>query len=355
MSLRLMKGNDALSEAAVRAGCRFFGGYPITPQSEILEYLSRRLPEVGGTFVQAESELSGINMVYGAAAAGFRAMTSSSGPGYSLLQEGISYIASAELPAVLVDVQRYGSGLGDIFQAQSDYLMATRGGGHGDYQMLVYAPASVQESVDLMSLAFDKAEEYRNPCLILSDASIAQMMEPVALPEMKEIDPDKPWAVKGKNGKDFKRITSTMYYIDDFDSYIKHKYDEMARKEQRWEAIEVADAEVVLVAYGISSRICKEAVVAARQKGIKLGLLRPITVWPFPVDGFKEVNPEVKAYLTVELSSLPKLDIDVRLACSMNTRVENFLGGAVIPESAAIINRAVSIVKEEEGALCQKN
>lgn len=348
MSLRLLKGNDALSEAAVRAGCRFFGGYPITPQSEILEYLSARLPEVGGTFVQAESELAGINMVYGAAAAGFRAMTSSSGPGFSLLQEGISYIASAELPAVFVDVQRYGSGLGDIFQAQSDYHVATRGGGHGDYHMLVYAPASVQESVDLMCLAFDKAEEYRNPCMILSDASIAQMMEPVELPEMKEIDPDKPWAVRGKNGQDFKKITSTMYYIDDFDKYIKEKYDVMAQQEQRWETIEVADADIVLVAYGISSRICKEAVVIARQQGIRLGLLRPITVWPFPVDGFKEVNQEVKAYLTVELSSLPKLDIDVKLACNMKIPVENFLGGAVIPESSEIIEKAVSVLEKVE-------
>lgn len=355
MSLELMKGNDALSEAAVRAGCRFFGGYPITPQSEILEYLSARLPEVGGTFVQAESELSGINMVYGAAAAGFRAMTSSSGPGFSLLQEGISYIASAELPAVFVDVQRYGTGLGDIFQAQSDYLMATRGGGHGDYHMLVFAPDSVQESVDLMCLAFDKAEEYRNPCLILSDASIAQMMEPVNLPEMKEVDPDKPWAVKGKQGQDFKRITSTMYYIDDFDTYIKEKYDEMASKEQRWQNIEVSDADVVLVAYGISARICKEAVATARKQGIRLGLLRPITVWPFPSNAFEEVNPEVKAYLTVELSSLPKLDADVKLACKMKTPVENFLGGAVIPESRQIIEKAVSILESSEVTTCLKN
>lgn len=355
MSLRLMKGNDALAEAAVRAGCRFFGGYPITPQSEILEYLSARLPEVGGTFVQAESEISGVNMVYGAAAAGFRAMTSSSGPGFSLLQEGISYIASAELPAVFIDVQRYGTGLGDIFQAQSDYLMATRGGGHGDYHMLVYAPASVQESVNLICLAFDKAEEYRNPCLVLSDASIAQMMEPVDLPEMKEIAPDTPWAVKGKQGREFKRITSTMYYIDDFDSYLKNKYDEIAKNEQRWETIQVSDADVVLVAYGISSRICKEAVETARNQGIRLGLLRPITVWPFPANAFKEVNPEVKAYLTVELSSLPKLDADVKLACNMKTPVKNFLGGAVIPESNEIIEKAISILETSEVTTCLKN
>ncbi|MFV0348656.1 MAG: 3-methyl-2-oxobutanoate dehydrogenase subunit VorB [Halodesulfovibrio sp.] len=347
MERRLMKGNDALSEAAVRAGCRFFSGYPITPQSEILEYLSARLPEAGGTFIQAESELAGINMVYGAAAAGFRAMTSSSGPGFSLLQEGISYIASAELPAVFVNVQRYGSGLGDISQAQSDYLMCTRGGGHGDYKMLVFAPASVQESVDLMALAFDKAEEYRNPCLILSDASIAQMMEPVDLPAMQEIDPDKEWAAKGKNGGAFKRITSTMYYIDNFDAYIKQKYDTMQANEQRWESLHVDDADVVLVAYGISSRICKEAVQIARAQGIRLGLIRPITAWPFPVRAFAEVNPGVKAYLSVELSSLPKLAEDVNLACGMKTPVEHFLGGIAIPEPTAIIERAVSIMKEQ--------
>ena len=347
MPRRLMKGNDALSEAAVRAGCRFFGGYPITPQSEILEYLSWRLPEAGGTFIQAESELSGINMVYGAAAAGFRAMTSSSGPGYSLLQEGISYIASAELPAVFIDVQRYGSGLGDIFQAQSDYWQATRGGGHGDYRTLVYAPASVQESVDLIQLAFDKADEYRNPCQILSDASIAQMMEPVTLPEMHEHDPNAEWAVRGKHGGDFKRVTSTMYYIEDFDAYIKNKYDVMAEREQRWESVQVEDADLVLVAYGISSRICKEAVKIARAQGIRLGLLRPITLWPFPVKGFTEVNPDVKAYLSVELTSLPKMAEDVKLACEMKAPVEIFLGGAKIPESTAIVERAVSILKEQ--------
>ncbi|MBG0790052.1 MAG: 3-methyl-2-oxobutanoate dehydrogenase subunit VorB [Desulfovibrionaceae bacterium] len=347
MPRRLMKGNDALSEAAVRAGCRFFGGYPITPQSEILEYLSWRLPEAGGTFIQAESELSGINMVYGAAAAGFRAMTSSSGPGYSLLQEGISYIASAELPAVFIDVQRYGSGLGDIFQAQSDYWQATRGGGHGDYRTLVYAPASVQEGVDLIQVAFDKADQYRNPCQILSDASIAQMMEPVTLPEMHEHDPNADWAVRGKRGGDFKRVTSTMYYIEDFDAYIKNKYDVMAEQEQRWESVLVEDADLVLVAYGISSRICKEAVEIARAQGIRLGLLRPITLWPFPVKGFAEVNPDVKAYLSVELTSLPKMEDDVKLACEMKAPVEKFLGGANIPESTAIVERAVSILKEQ--------
>ena len=345
MSYKLMKGNHALAEAAIRAGMTFFGGYPITPQSEILEYLSGHLPKAGGTFLQAESELAGINMVYGAAAAGHRAMTSSSGPGFSLLQEGISYIASAELPAVFVDVQRYGSGLGDIFQAQSDYYVATRCGGHGDYRMIAYAPSSVQETVDFTYKAFDKAEEYRNPCLILSDASIASMMEPVQLPEQREPSPDHDWAAKGKQGGDFKRITSTMYYIEDFDAYIKNKYDTIEENEQQWESIQVADADVVLVAYGITSRICKEAVEMAREQGIKLGLLRPITVWPFPVKGFTEVNPDVKAYLTVELSALPKMQDDVKLATGMKTPVHYFLGGDSIPSSQSIVDRAATLLK----------
>lgn len=346
MAMKLMKGNHALAEAAVRAGCRFFGGYPITPQTEILEYLSARLPEVGGVFLQAESELGGVNMVYGAAAAGCRAMTSSSGPGFSLLQEGISYIASAELPAVFVDVQRYGSGLGDIFQAQSDYFTATRCGGHGDYKLLVYAPASVQESVDLTMLAFDKADEYRNPALLLSDASIAQMMEPVELPAMRDVDFDKPWAMRGKHGGPNKRVSSTMYYIEDFDAYIKAKYDTMIAKEQRWENVCVEDADVVLVAYGISSRICKEAVAMARAKGIRLGLLRPISLWPFPVDGFSEVNPAVKGYFTVELSALPRLQEDVLLATGQRVPVHHFLGGMNIPEPSAIIEKAVKLIAE---------
>lgn len=345
MSYKLMKGNDALAEAAIRAGMTFFGGYPITPQSEILEYLSAHLPKAGGTFLQAESELAGINMVYGAAAAGHRAMTSSSGPGFSLLQEGISYIASAELPAVFVDVQRYGTGLGDIFQAQGDYYVATRGGGHGDYRMIAFAPASVQESVDLMIEAFDKAEEYRNPCLILSDASIAQMMEPVLLPERKECNHDHDWAVRGKRGGDFKRITSTMYYIEDFDEYIRKKYEVMQEKEQRWESVQTEDAEVILVAYGISARICKEAVETARAQGIRLGLIRPITVWPFPEKAFADPSADLKAYMTVELCALPKMQDDVKLSTGMSHPVHHFLGGAHIPSSRSIVEAAAALLK----------
>ncbi len=346
MTRAFMKGNHALAEAAIRANMTFFGGYPITPQSEILEYLSDNLPKAGGTFLQAESELAGVNMVYGAAAAGHRAMTSSSGPGFSLLQEGISYIASAELPAVFVDVQRYGSGLGDIFQAQSDYYVATRGGGHGDYRVIAYAPASVQETVDLVGLAFDKAEQYRNPCLILSDASIAQMMEPVVFPEKRKCDPDHEWAVRGKRGGDFKKITSTMYYTENFDQYIHDKYATIQANEQRWESIQAEDAEIVLVAYGISSRICKEAVSTARAEGIRLGLIRPITVWPFPEEAFDGLGKGLRAYLTVELSALPRLRDDVMLATGMKTPVHHFLAGNTVPSSQTIVKQAVALLEK---------
>ena len=247
MARQLMKGNEAVAEAAVRAGCRFFAGYPITPQSEILEYLSWRMPEVGGVFLQSESELAGISMVYGAAATGFRTFTSSSGPGFSLLQEGISYIASAELPCVIVDVMRYGSGLGDIYVGQSDYWQAVKNGGHGDYRTIVYAPASVQEVVDLMGRGFDKAEEYRNPVVLLTDASISQMMEPVDLPPLKEHNPDTAeWVIRGKGDKLFKRATSVMYFQEDYDNHIAKKYKKIESEEQLWESHHVEDADLVL-------------------------------------------------------------------------------------------------------------
>ncbi|MDF3001195.1 MAG: 3-methyl-2-oxobutanoate dehydrogenase subunit VorB [Bacillota bacterium] len=314
MTKKLMKGNDAVAEAAIRAGCRFFAGYPITPQSEILEYLSWRMPEIGGVFLQTESEISGISMVYGAAAAGARAFTSSSGPGFSLMQEGISYIASAELPCVIVDVQRYGSGLADIYTGQGDYWQAVKNGGHGDYRCLVYAPNSVQETVDLMVLAFDKAEEYRNPVLLLSDASIAQMMEPVDFPEMKNHDQDAlPWAMKGKGDGQNKRHTSIMYYNLDYDNYLKNKYDKMVENEQRWEEVQTEDAELVLVAYGISSRICEEVVESARKEGMKVGLIRPITLYPFPVKAFEKLE-HVKYFASVEMSCLSQMIEDVVMA-----------------------------------------
>ncbi|UQZ89971.1 3-methyl-2-oxobutanoate dehydrogenase subunit beta [Deltaproteobacteria bacterium Smac51] len=348
MKRELMKGNEALAEAAVRAGCRFFAGYPITPQSEIVEYMSWRVPEAGGSFVQSESELAGISMVYGAAAAGFRSMTSSSGPGFSLLHEGISYISSAELPAVIVDVMRYGTGLGDIFQGQADYWQGVKGGGHGDYRLLVLAPASVQESADLIALAFDKAEEYMNPVLILSDASIGQMMEPVSLPDLKGHDPDQfQWSLKGKQGGDFRRVTSTMYYRTDFNEYIKAKFDRIAENEERWESVSTEDAEVIMVAYGISSRIAKEAVRLGREAGLKLGLIRPISLWPFPKKAFTGFSENLRGFLTVEMSSLGQMGEDVALADRMRHPVYAYLSGDKVPDPETLVATARRVLAGE--------
>lgn len=268
MAKVLLKGNEALAEAALAAGCRFYSGYPITPQTEILEYLSWRMEDVGGTFIQAESELAGINMVLGAAAAGARALTTSSGPGFSLKQEGISYLVAADLPAVIVDVMRIGTGLGDIAQGQGDYWQLTRGGGHGDYHTLVLAPASVQENADMMAEAFDLAEKYRHPVLIASDAAIGQMIEAVEIPKFIEHDINKyDWTIKGcKKGDEQRKIQNVYYTHPDYETYLSNKYAEMEQREQRYECIQVEDAEVVLVAYGISSRVCREAVEIARER-----------------------------------------------------------------------------------------
>ena len=291
MAKVLLKGNEALAEAALAAGCRFYSGYPITPQTEILEYLSWRMEEVGGEFIQAESELAGINMVLGAAAAGARALTTSSGPGFSLKQEGISYLVAADLPAVIVDVMRIGTGLGDIAQGQGDYWQLTRGGGHGDYHTLVLAPASVQENADMMAEAFDLAEKYRHPVLIASDAAIGQMIEAVEIPKFQEHDINKfDWTIKGcKKGCEQRKIQNVYYTHPDYEGYLSEKYRQM-EQEQRYENVQVEDAEVVLVAYGISSRVCRETVELAREEGLKLGLIRPITLWPFPVKAFKEAK-----------------------------------------------------------------
>lgn len=344
MGKRLIKGTETIAEAVVRAGCKFFAGYPITPQSEILEYLSWRLPEVGGTFVQSESELSGISMVYGAAAAGIRTMISSSGPGYSLLQEGISYIASAELPCLIVDVMRYGSGLGDIYVGQSDYWQAVKNGGHSDYRSIVYAPSSVQESADLVLLGFEKGEEYRNPVTILSDASIGQMMEPVELPEIKEHDPDKfSWSLKGKGNETFRRVTSLMYFKENHDNYLRAKYKEIEEKEQMWEEFKTEDAEIILVSYGISARISKEAVLMAREKGLKVGLIRPISLYPYPIKAFQNLN-NVKAYISVEMTVLAQMAEDVALASKMKHPVYALGGGVTLYEAADILNKIEEVI-----------
>ncbi|MDY5021905.1 MAG: 3-methyl-2-oxobutanoate dehydrogenase subunit VorB [Blautia sp.] len=348
MAKVLLKGNEALAEAALAAGCRFYSGYPITPQTEILEYLSWRMEDVGGEFIQAESELAGINMVLGAAAAGARALTTSSGPGFSLKQEGISYLVAADLPAVIVDVMRIGTGLGDIAQGQGDYWQLTRGGGHGDYHTLVLAPASVQENADIMAEAFDLAEKYRHPVLIASDAAIGQMIEAVEIPEFKEHDINKyDWTIKGcKKGCEQRKIQNVYYTHPDYEGYLTEKYRQM-EQEQRYENIQVEDAELVLVAYGISSRVCRETVEIAREEGLKLGLIRPITLWPFPVKAFEEAKA-AKAFLTVEMNILGQMVDDVKLATQGKYPVDHYGSIFEIPESDGIIAKAKEMLKKEE-------
>lgn len=348
MSKQLMKGNEALAEAALRAGCRFYSGYPITPQTEILEYLAKRMDEVGGTFVQTESELAGINMLLGAAAAGARALTSSAGPGFSLKQEGISYLVAADLPAVIIDVMRIGTGLGDIAQSQGDYWQLTRGGGHGDYHTIVLAPASVQENCDMMETAFDLAEKYRHPVLVASDAAIGQMVEAVELKEFKEHDINQyDWAIRGcKPGQEPRKIQNIYYTDPEYPEHLRAKYDAMAENEQRWESYYAEDADVILVAYGISSRISKEAVNMARAQGIKLGLVRPITLWPFPVKAF-ETCKNAKAFMTVEINILGQMVDDVKLAVDCKYPVGfcgTFFG---LPEPDVIIEQALAMLEKE--------
>ena len=336
---KLMKGNEAIAEAAVRGGCRAFFGYPITPQNEIPEYLSKRLPEVGGCFIQAESEVAAINMVYGAAGSGARAMTSSSSPGISLKQEGISYICGAELPCVIVNMVRGGPGLGGIQPAQSDYFQAVKGGGHGDYHMLVYGPNTVQEAVDIMYDAFDKADKYRMPVMILGDGMIGQIMEAVELPEMKDpaAFPKKEWATDGTGVGASRRIINSLYIEPDVLEKVNHRlfdrYKELEENELRYEEYLVEDAEIVIVAYGTVARISKSAVNALREKGIKAGLLRPITLYPFPAKAIAKVAAEanVKKFVTVELSMGQMIE-DVKLAVNGAKPVEFYgrTGGNVM-------------------------
>jgi 2-oxoglutarate/2-oxoacid ferredoxin oxidoreductase subunit alpha len=348
MSKELRKGNEALAEGAIRAGCRFYSGYPITPQTEILEYLSWRMEQVGGTFVQTESELAGVNMLLGAAAAGARALTSSSGPGFSLNQEGISYLVADDIPAVIIDVMRIGTGLGDIAQGQGDYWQLTRGGGHGDYRTIVLAPDSVQENFDMMATAFDLAEKYRHPVLVASDAAIGQMVEAVELGEMREHDINAyDWSVKGcKKGAAPRKIQNISYTRPDYEKFLTDKYALMEQDEQRWESYMLEDAELVIVAYGISARISREAVDIARENGVKLGLLRPRTLWPFPVKAFAECAA-AKAFMTVEINILGQMRDDVRLAVGCDRPVEFFGTYFELPEPEDIAARAGAILGKE--------
>ena len=314
----LMKGNEALGEAAIRAGCLHFFGYPITPQTELAAYMAKKMPKVGGTYLQAESEIAAINMVLGASAAGVRAMTSSSSPGISLKGEGISYMAGSDLPGLIINVQRGGPGLGGIQPSQADYWQATRGGGHGDYHILVLAPSTVQEMVDLVSLAFDLAETYRMPAMLLADGMLGQMMEPVSfenVPEPRRVE--KPWAANGHENRRPHNVINSLYLspqtLEDLVVERYQRYQKVQETEQRAEMYRTEDAELVVVAYGASARIARSAVMQAREEGLKVGLVRPITLWPFPEKALKETLKTAKAYLSVEMSMGQMID-DVRLA-----------------------------------------
>ncbi len=313
----LMKGNEAIAEAAIRAGCRHYFGYPITPQTEVAAYMAKRMPKIGGVFLQAESEVAAINMVYGVAASGKRVMTSSSSPGVSLKQEGISYIAGSDLPALIVNVQRGGPGLGGIQPSQSDYFQATKGGGHGDYHLIVLTPASVQEMADLTSLAFDLADKYRMPAMLLADGTMGQMMEPVLLPEEQVHTVAKPWAVTGTQNKRPHNIVNSLYLVPEELERTNEerfaRYRQVEENEVRYESYCMEDADYCLVAFGIAARVSKNAVDALRRQGIKAGLIRPITVWPFPKAPIARAAEQVKAFISVELSMGQMIE-DIRLA-----------------------------------------
>jgi pyruvate/2-oxoacid:ferredoxin oxidoreductase alpha subunit len=330
---QLCKGNVAVVKAAILAGCRAFYGYPITPASEIAEYAALLIPQVGGTFVQAESEVAAINMVYGAAAAGMRVMTASSGPGISLMQEGISYLAGAELPCVIADMMRAGPGLGNIAPEQSDYFAMTKGGGHGCYRNIVLAPSSVQEMAQLTMLAFALADQYRNPAVLLADGFVGQMMEALNL-ELTEVPiPEKPWAVKGTAETRSNLISSIQLTPDLMEVHTRHledKYKQCERDECRWESYRAEDAEVLLVGYGIVSRVLRSTVDLARQQGVKAGLFRPITLWPFPSRALAETAKGVAKLMVVELSTGQMVE-DVRLAVNGTKPVEFYgrVGGNV--------------------------
>ena len=331
----LMKGNEAIAEAAIRAGCRHYFGYPITPQTEIAAYMAKKMPKIGGVFLQAESEIASINMVYGAAATGMRVMTSSSSPGISLKAEGLSYIAGSDIPAFVVNVQRGGPGLGGIQPSQSDYFQATKGGGHGDYRMIVLAPASVQEMASLTIKGFNLADKYNMTSMILADGTIGQMMEPISFEDAEIETYEKPWALTGTEGKRPHNVVNSLYLkpeeleVKNFERYARYKLVE--ENEPMWEEYMMEDAEVCVVAFGIASRVAKNAIVAAREEGIKVGLIRPITVWPFPKKALAAAADKVKGFVCVELSMGQMIE-DVQLATSCKKPVSlcNRCGGMIV-------------------------
>ncbi len=349
MAKVLMKGNEAIGAAAIKAGCKFFFGYPITPQSELPEYMAKEMPKAGATFLQAESEVAAINMVYGAAGAGARVMTSSSSPGISLKQEGISYIAGAELPCVIVNIIRGGPGLGGIQPAQSDYFQATKGGGHGDYKMVVLAPASVQELTDLMMEGFDIADKYRNPVMIIGDGMLGQMMEPVELKEPKILDlPPKDWATTGTGKRGHTNVINSLFIdpeeCEKHNLKLKAKYDEMEKKEKRYELYNCDNPDIIAVAYGTTARIIKTVIDKCKEEGINVGLIRPIALWPFPYEIFEEYADKTKAFISVEMS-LGQMVEDVKLGVKGKKPVY-FYGrtGGMVPIPDDIIDEIKKIL-----------
>lgn len=342
MSKTLMKGNEALALAAIKGGCSHFFGYPITPQNEIPEFLARELPKAGGVFIQAESELAAINMVYGAAAAGARAMTSSSGPGIALMQEGMSALAAAELPSVIVNVQRGGPGVGSIQPSQADYYQMTRGGGNGDYRIISFAPATVQEGAEMMLAAFDLADFYRTPVFIVSDGMLGQMMEPVDFPgrQFRKV-PEKNWAAVGHGGKRKPNTIKTLVLdptvLEQKNLCLQEKFARIAAAESRFENYRIEGAEIIMCAYGSTARIAKNAIELLAEEGIQAGLIRPQTLWPFPIAAFQKLPPSCRTILTVEMSCGQMVD-DVRLAVNGSLPVA-FYGrsGGIIPVPEEIV------------------
>ena len=347
----LMKGNEAIAEAAILAGCRHYFGYPITPQTEVAAYMAKRMPKIGGTFLQAESEIAAINMVMGVASTGRRTMTSSSSPGISLKAEGLSYLAGCDLPALVVNVERGGPGLGGIQPSQSDYFQATRGAAHGDFRMIVLAPASVQEMADLTMHGFDLADKYRMTSMILADGTMGQMMEPVSLeaPEVKTYD--KSWAVTGTDCKRPHNIVNSLYLVPEdlertnFERY--ERYRTIEENEVMYEEFMMEDAEICIAAFGVAARVSKNAIMAARAEGIKVGMIRPITLWPFPKAAFKKAAEHVNTFVSVELSMGQMIE-DVRLAteCARPVVLCNRAGG-MIPSPEEVLQR----IKEVNGGM----
>ena len=347
----LMKGNEAIGEAAIRANCQCFFGYPITPQTEVAAYMAKKMPTIDRVFLQAESEIAAINMIYGAAGTGVRCMTSSSSPGISLKAEGISYIAGAELPCVIINIVRGGPGLGGIQPAQSDYFQATKGGAHGDFHMPVYAPSSIQEMVDLITEAFDVADQYRTPVMIMGDGMLGQMMEPVEFraSTSTRVLPEKTWAANGRNGRAHHNVINSLFLkseeLEKHNDHLGRKYDEIKKNEVKYELMNTEDADLIMVAYGTTARICKNTIKLAKAKGVNLGLIRPITLWPYPQEAFDlTIGNTRHGYMAVEMSKGQMVE-DVRLSVEGRKPV-HFYGrsGGMIPSPEEILDKAMEIV-----------